>query len=262
VQRACGAAEIGSVAGCATRAGDIADFGSSSEDVFSFVRNCDDLATGEKGRLTDYAARIGADDEVTVDGFASEEGAANFNLDLSCARARTAADVLYAAGAVPSAMRLYAHGATAGDRPMHRSVVITVSPVPESRPPATPPTPVTPPPSPAVVKSPPAPETEDCEPWQTTMLAEHLKDARTWVNDAYRKINDYAYVFASSRHSAVPKSAATASIVRGALLDNFHTTEAGYILQIRDNFAELHTELNGELTFECEDSCPANRYGY
>jgi len=261
VQRACGGAEIGSVAGCAERGGDIADFGSTSEDVFFFVRDCDDLAAGEQARLAGYAARIGPDDEVTIDAFASEEGAAEFNLDLSCARAKAAADVLTVAGAVPSAMRLYSHGATPGDRPMHRSVVITVSPVPESRPPTTPQPQVTPPPSPAVV-TPPAPETEDCEPWQTTMLTDHLKDARTWVNDAYQKIADYAYVFASPRHSAVPQSAATASVVQSALLDNFHTTEAGHVLQIRDNFAELRTELNSDLTFECEDSCPANEYGY
>jgi outer membrane protein OmpA-like peptidoglycan-associated protein len=254
IQRVCGGAQIGSPAGCAGRGGDIADFGSTSEDVFRFVRDCDDLAAGEQARLTSYAARIGPDDEVTIDGFASEEGAAEVNLDLSCARARAAADVLAAAAAGLSPRpQLFSHGGTPGDRPMHRSVVITVSPVPLSQPPTTPPTPVTPPPAPAV-NTPPAPETEDCEPWQTTMLTDHLKDARTWVNDAYRKIDDYAFVYANPRHSTVPRSPATAQIVRSALLDNFHTAEAGHILQIRDNFAELRSELNSDLTFECEDA--------
>jgi hypothetical protein len=116
-------------------------------------------------------------------------------------------------------------------------------------------------PAPPVV-TPPAPETEDCEPWQTTMLTVHLNIARTWVNDAYQKIAGYANVFASPRHSAVPKSATTAGVVRDALLANFHTTASGHVLQIRDNFLDLRTELNNDLTFECEDSCPANEYGY
>jgi outer membrane protein OmpA-like peptidoglycan-associated protein len=132
VQRACGWAEIGSVAGCAERGGDISEFGGSSEDVFLFVRDCDDLATGESDRLTGYAGRIRPGDEVDVDGFASEEGNAEFNRDLACSRANKAADLLSTAGARPRSLRLYSHGATAGDRPMHRSAVITVVPAPES----------------------------------------------------------------------------------------------------------------------------------
>jgi Domain of unknown function (DUF4157)/Lysine-specific metallo-endopeptidase len=115
-------------------------------------------------------------------------------------------------------------------------------------------------PSPPAV-TPPAPDTEDCEPWQTATLTAHLTAARAWVDDAYQKIAGYAYVFASPRHSAVPKSAATASVVRSALLANFHTTAPGHVLQIRDNFLELRTELNQDLTFECEDEgCESNAY--
>jgi outer membrane protein OmpA-like peptidoglycan-associated protein len=134
VQRACGEAEIGSPAGCAERGGDIADFGTTSEDVFLFVPGCDDMAAGESTRLAAYATRIESDDEVTIDGFASEEGPALLNLDLACARVRAAAGILTVAGVVPSSMRLYSHGATPGDRPIHRSVVITVSRPQESRP--------------------------------------------------------------------------------------------------------------------------------
>ncbi len=110
-------------------------------------------------------------------------------------------------------------------------------------------------------QSPPAPETEDCEVWQTTMLTAHLQAARTWVNDADRKIRDYAFVFASTRHSAVPRSSTESAMVRNALVANFHTVEPDHVLQIRDNFSELRAELNSNLTFECEDEgCDDNGY--
>ena len=127
LQRACGPSEIGSPPGCAERSGDIADFGATSEDLFFFARDCDAMAVGESARLADYVTRIRPEDTVTIDGFASEEGSAQFNMDLSCARARAAVDVLLAAGVAPSSLALYAHGATPGDRPIHRSVVITVT---------------------------------------------------------------------------------------------------------------------------------------
>jgi outer membrane protein OmpA-like peptidoglycan-associated protein len=150
VQRACGGPEIGSVSGCAERGGDIADFGSSSEDVFLFIRDCDDLAPGESARLAGYRGRIGPDNDVAIDGFASEEGPAEFNRDLACARARAAADVLAMAGVVPRSLGLYSHGATPGDRTMHRSVVITTTPPLES------PAPV-PIPAPTPAPAPPTP---------------------------------------------------------------------------------------------------------
>lgn len=147
VQRACGAAEIGSVSGCAERGGDIADYGRSSDDLFLFVRDCDDLAPGESARLAEYVAHIGADDDVSIDGFASEEGPAEYNNDLACARSRAAADVLMRFGVVPRSLQLYSHGATPGERMMHRSVVITATPPPQSPAPVPTPTP-TPAPSP------------------------------------------------------------------------------------------------------------------
>jgi hypothetical protein len=73
------------------------------------------------------------------------------------------------------------------------------------------------------------------------------------VNDAAQKITDYAYIFASTRHEGAPRDPAAAAVVRQALNDNFHTTAAGHVLQIRDGFQELRSELNKSFTFECED---------
>jgi hypothetical protein len=95
--------------------------------------------------------------------------------------------------------------------------------------------------------------TEGCTRDQITMLNNHQRDARRWVNDATRKVTDYAYVFASSRHSAVPASAAEAAIVRNALNDNFHSTAAGHVLQIRDGFQELRSALATSFTYGCGD---------
>lgn len=93
------------------------------------------------------------------------------------------------------------------------------------------------------------------------MLTSHLASARTWVNDAAQKIADYAYIFASTRHEGEPRDPAAARVVRSALLDNFHTIEPGYVRVIAENFAELRTELNKSLTFECEDEgCKALAY--
>jgi hypothetical protein len=100
---------------------------------------------------------------------------------------------------------------------------------------------------------PPAPDIEDCEPWQTAMLITHLAPARTWVDDAARKVDDYAYVFATPRHSAAPRSPATAAVVRSALQDNFHTTSPGAVLAIKEGFDSLRSALNRSFTYECED---------
>jgi outer membrane protein OmpA-like peptidoglycan-associated protein len=127
VQRACGPAAIGSVAGCVGRGGDVADFGTSSEDVYLFRTGCDEFLPGEEQRLAERAAGIGPDDRVDVDGFASDEGDAEANEDLSCARAHAVAAVLASAGVTAGQVQAYSHGATSGFRPARRSVVITVT---------------------------------------------------------------------------------------------------------------------------------------
>lgn len=101
--------------------------------------------------------------------------------------------------------------------------------------------------------SPPLADTEDCTPGETALLNTHLVAARIWVNDATRKIVDYANVFANPRHSTVPASPGTAAVVKQALLDNFHTVASGDVLEIRDGFQSLRTELSNGFTYECED---------
>ncbi len=62
-----------------------------------------------------------------IDGFASEEGPAGYNEELSCARARALASALITAGLAGSQISaLYKHGATPGDRAYHRSAVVTL----------------------------------------------------------------------------------------------------------------------------------------
>jgi len=135
LQRACGAAEIGSVAGCIARGGDITDFGVSSDSIYLFNRNCDEFAPGEQTRLETYAGTIPSDVRVDIDGFASEEGEPEFNENLSCARALRMQEIISAVAGVQSTV--YKHGATSGDRPTHRSAVITLhtpEPEPEAEP--------------------------------------------------------------------------------------------------------------------------------
>lgn len=105
----------------------------------------------------------------------------------------------------------------------------------------------------APAKTPPSPSTNDCDQAQIAMLVSHLASARTWVDVAERKIADYANAFASTRHEAEPRDPAAAKVVRAALLDNFHTTDPGYVRLIAENFADLRAELNSSFTFECED---------
>jgi hypothetical protein len=115
------------VAGCAGRGGDITDFGGSSDYLFAFARGCDELLPGEYARVRQLAARITPFHHVAIDGFASEEGPADFNEELSCARAHTLAGILYSA--CPFSIHidgLYKHGATPGSREDRRSAVVTL----------------------------------------------------------------------------------------------------------------------------------------
>jgi hypothetical protein len=100
---------------------------------------------------------------------------------------------------------------------------------------------------------PPAPDTEDCSPAQAVTVLGHIGAARIWVDDAARKVRDYAFAYADPRHSAAPRSPAEAAVVRQALQDNFHTTAPDAVLQIRDGFNSLRSGLNDSFTVECED---------
>jgi outer membrane protein OmpA-like peptidoglycan-associated protein len=127
IQCACGRAGINDEAECIGRGGDIYDFGSSSVNIYLFIRNCDDFQPAEEDRLRDLAASIGPDDTLEIDGFASEEGPEDFNRGLSCARAYRAVYFLLNEGIASSQITgIYEHGATPGSRPDRRSVVINV----------------------------------------------------------------------------------------------------------------------------------------
>ncbi|HEX3437636.1 MAG TPA: DUF4157 domain-containing protein [Pseudacidobacterium sp.] len=142
IQRACGPAAIGHPGGCTGVEGDILG------DHFLFKVTCDELRkppdspTDETVRLRMFAATIPSGDALDIHGFASEEGDAAFNESLSCARAIEAQSVLsaeFARTGKTVTMRLFEHGATAGNREERRSVFIDWHP-------AAPTTTTTPPP--------------------------------------------------------------------------------------------------------------------
>jgi uncharacterized protein DUF4157 len=118
---------IGSPSGCIGVEGDVVG------DHFLFEVGCDDFRAppkypqDEEARLRLFAATVSSGDSLDIHGFASEEGNATSNNNLSCARSIKAQSVLNAefilAGkAVSSA--LFEHGATAGNREERRSVYI------------------------------------------------------------------------------------------------------------------------------------------
>ena len=199
----------------------------------------------------------GADAAVRIDGYASVEGTQTFNWQVSCDRALAVAAEMVTpsapgagAGIPPSFITIFAQGettefSTTAPDPNRRVVISINFPAPVVR--------VQPPPAPAPAPA-PASETEDCLPWQTAMLVDHLNFARTWVNDAEAKISAF-------RAGTAPAS--VAATVRTALNDNFHTTSPGDVLAIQENFASLRSELNSAFTFECETSgCDPNEGAY
>lgn len=138
VQRACGPAAIGTVAGCTGLDGEIAG------PEFLFVVGCDTFRTDtpipEERRLRSQAALIPNGISIDLHGYASEEGSVSFNEELSCARAQAAARVLTSELATLGktvSVNLYKHGATPGPRPLRRSVVlhyVAATPVPPAPP--------------------------------------------------------------------------------------------------------------------------------
>jgi Outer membrane protein and related peptidoglycan-associated (lipo)proteins len=85
---------------------------------------CDDLLSGEEARVQILASAILPDNQLVIDGFASEEGPADFNEELSCARAKALASALIGAGISSNQIDgIYMHGATPGGRADRRSAV-------------------------------------------------------------------------------------------------------------------------------------------
>jgi hypothetical protein len=132
LRRACGPAAIGKPSGCTPATGDV------QGETFHFRVACDEFRTSpgptdEHARLIAFASGFDAGDQITIHGFASEEGDPGFNVLLSCARAQAARAVI-AAGAPAVMPTLFMHGATAGDRDDRRSVVIVRTPGPGAEP--------------------------------------------------------------------------------------------------------------------------------
>jgi hypothetical protein len=127
--------------------------------LIKFEVGRDFFQTGEEFRLRTIALGIAAAArlqamKIRIDGFASEEGDEKFNKTLSCARALKVGAIFQAAGIKSSDIQLFSHGATVGDRPSHRSVLISGAAVPSTAKPAQP----TPAPVP---KSTPVPKSDD-----------------------------------------------------------------------------------------------------
>lgn len=124
IQRECyRPGHVDAVGGCTALSGNVTDVGRSSEELFRFRVNCDDFQPGELERLRSFADRLSH--PVTIHGFASEEGPAEFNERLSCLRARKARSVLEAAGVGAAGISgVYEHGPTPGSREDRRSVVV------------------------------------------------------------------------------------------------------------------------------------------
>jgi hypothetical protein len=211
--------------------------------VFFFERSCDDLKSGELARLNSYVAGLAPGTKLKAHGFASTVGPRAFNDMLSCHRANKLAALLRAVpGAVP-VTDILQHGPVPGPEEYRQSAVA------EEVHPAAPPSPAGPP-TPG-----PAPATQHCQPWQTTMLTNHLTNARTWVDDAETKIA------ATAAGTAPP---AVAAVVSAALTTNFHTTSPADVKTIAANFGALKTALAGTFNYECAGGfwCSANELAY
>jgi hypothetical protein len=127
LQRACGPDAIGSPTGCSGVGGD------ASGERFLFKHACDefrqfpDIVGDQEVLLTAYARTLKPGDLIGLHGFASMEGDAAFNQNLSCARAIAAMRVISRA-APQTRFQLFAHGSQPGDADERRSVVVDRNP--------------------------------------------------------------------------------------------------------------------------------------
>ena len=148
IQRRCREA-IGRPTGCISSSADITDFNVASDRHYRFRVGCDDFLNDghdDRARLIATIPHMAFRNEVHIHGFASEEGNAEFNERLSCARAQVTASLIELYHPRASGLRyiLYSHGATPGGRPDRRAVVIASTPALAPSPPVPPP-PIPPP---------------------------------------------------------------------------------------------------------------------
>jgi outer membrane protein OmpA-like peptidoglycan-associated protein len=92
---------------------------------FLFVVGTDQFRPGEQASLAAVPTEIPADSGIEIHGFASEEGPAALNEELSCRRAQTTWRVLVGNGLPPSRIEgVFNHGAMPGPRAERRSALI------------------------------------------------------------------------------------------------------------------------------------------
>ena len=142
IQRVCGVAAIGTRTEC----DDQDPIFITGHPFFKFIGGCDDFDLGEEAGLHRTATTLPASGPVEVHGFASVDGDAAFNENLSCARALKARTVLTGAGITAGRISLAKHGPTPGPTADRRSVVISspAAPGPTPTPTPTPALPATP----------------------------------------------------------------------------------------------------------------------
>lgn len=134
IQRVCGVAAIGTRAEC----DDQDPIFVTGHPFFKFNVSCDDFASGEEANLRSTAATLPASGSVEVHGYASVDGNATFNENLSCARALKAQTVLTSAGITAGRISIVKHGPTPGPTADRRSVVISTTAAPGPTPTPTP----------------------------------------------------------------------------------------------------------------------------
>jgi outer membrane protein OmpA-like peptidoglycan-associated protein len=94
-------------------------------DLVLFKVGCDEyLSASELNKVKDFADSMETSDRVRIHGFASSEGQAKFNQNLSCARAEAVQTTLAANRIDRSHTEILTHGPTKGPATQRRSVVL------------------------------------------------------------------------------------------------------------------------------------------
>lgn len=112
-------------------------------EIFEFEVNCDDIKpveTKAKGHLETFVSGLAPGTSLKVHGYASMDGPATFNLDLSCHRANKLADILRTAAPAAPITDIFKHGPTPGPASMRRAArveEIKPKPLPKCGPDAT-----------------------------------------------------------------------------------------------------------------------------
>ena len=145
IQRACGAPDIASTVGARAACTDNFDRTFVTGSLFKFNKDCDTFAPGQESALISFASGLPAAATLEIHGFASVDGAVDFNQNLGCARASKAQSTLTSpspGGGGIAAARITGvinHGPVPGPVDDRRSVVIrTTTPTPPPPPPPTP----------------------------------------------------------------------------------------------------------------------------